>query len=387
MLIELHMLKNFPPTNLNRDDSGSPKSAYFGDVQRGRISSQCLKRSWRTNEIFSDAIGNENMGIRTRALPEIIAKKLEDMGIEKAYIDAVKKMLLGLGKNAGGKEEKEDIEAVEETGSAVMKQIGFFSKYELEMLPVVIAEMAKTSKDLKEFKEKLNDNKKKVLEKEFKKANIGRMSVDMALFGRMITSDLLDDVQAAVQVAHAISTNAVNIESDYFTAMDEYLEAPGAAMIGDVDFNSCCYYIYASIDVDKLKKNLKIDESSSDEEIQKIVSSLIESMALVNPSGKQNTFAGNILPDAVLIECKERKIPVSYVNAYAEPAKATKNGDLIKNSIEKLAKEIASVDKSFGLPASRLWFCPEKYSTQLKMDKCQNYSNFYSMLGGLKNLI
>lgn len=58
MLYEIHMIKNYPPTNLNRDDTGAPKTCMFGGALRGRISSQCLKRSWRTSEIFRQAIGN-----------------------------------------------------------------------------------------------------------------------------------------------------------------------------------------------------------------------------------------------------------------------------------------------------------------------------------------
>ncbi len=44
MFIELHIIQNFPPSNLNRDDLGQPKDAEFGGYHRARISSQCLKR-------------------------------------------------------------------------------------------------------------------------------------------------------------------------------------------------------------------------------------------------------------------------------------------------------------------------------------------------------
>ena len=73
MLYEIHMLKNYPPVNLNRDDTGAPKSCTFGGTTRGRISSQCLKRSWRKSELFENDIGAEKLGTRTRRLPELDA--------------------------------------------------------------------------------------------------------------------------------------------------------------------------------------------------------------------------------------------------------------------------------------------------------------------------
>jgi len=95
MLYEIHMLKNYPPTNLNRDDTCSPKTCLFGGGNRGRISSQCLKRSWRTSDIFRQAVGEENLGIRTRMLPSLVVEKLLEMGVSPAYADMVGDGLYG----------------------------------------------------------------------------------------------------------------------------------------------------------------------------------------------------------------------------------------------------------------------------------------------------
>ena len=103
MLYEIHMLKNYPPVNLNRDDSGAPKSCIFGGVARGRVSSQCLKRSWRTSPLLAEAVGAENLGARTRKLPELVAAKLADMGVSQEYIDILLPKLSGFG-NKEGKE-------------------------------------------------------------------------------------------------------------------------------------------------------------------------------------------------------------------------------------------------------------------------------------------
>jgi CRISPR system Cascade subunit CasC len=186
----------------------------------------------------------------------------------------------------------------------------------------------------------------------------------------MVTSDAFADVEASMQVAHAISTNRVSMESDFFTAVDDLISGDsnadlGAGMMGDVDFNSCCYYIYAAIDVDQLNENLK---NSPDVAaiVNEAIPSLVQAMAYSNPSGKQNTFAGNVLPEAVLVECKDKKIASSYANAFVKPAVASGN-DLVANSIEKLTNEVSIFVKDFALSVrERLWFCKSSYS--YKMD-------------------
>lgn len=178
-----------------------------------------------------------------------------------------------------------------------------------------------------------------------------------------------------MQVAHAISTNKLNMESDYFTAMDDLLsgdtmEESGSGMIGETDYNASCYYIYASLDTDILRENLQYTPDS-EALICKAIPALIRTMALTNPSGKQNSFAGNILPSAILVECKEEKVPVSMVNAFAKPVKPEKDndGDLILGSIQRLCTEVDSIQCSFGLSVSRrLWFCQDRYAQRPESD-------------------
>ena len=178
-----------------------------------------------------------------------------------------------------------------------------------------------------------------------------------------------------MQVAHAISTNKLNMESDYFTAMDDLLsgdtmEESGSGMIGETDYNSSCYYIYASLDTDILCENLKYTPDG-EELIRKAIPALIRTMALTNPSGKQNSFAGNVLPSAILVECKEEKVPVSMVNAFAKPVKPERgnDGDLILGSIQRLCAEVDSIQRSFGLSVKqRLWFCQDCYDERPESD-------------------
>ncbi len=310
MLIEIHMLKNYPATNLNRDDMGAPKSCLFGGVQRGRISSQCLKRSWRVSPIWNNELSN-NMGIRTRKMPQIVAERIKEMGVSDEYLEVVQKMLSDFGK----KEDKQGGDSREKkpkNDSRITRQVVFYSKEEIQTIVEAIEKKIANVKDVKEL-EKL---KVKGIEDIVKKEGIKPISLDMALFGRMVTSTAFADIEASMQVAHAISTNRVIMESDFFVTMDDMLEKGeelGAGMMDDIDYNSNCYYIYASLDVNKLLENLKESESPKDL-VKTTIPALLRTMAYSNPSGKQNTFAGNVLPSAVLVECKDYPVPVSYAN-------------------------------------------------------------------------
>lgn len=350
MLYEFHMLKSYPPTNLNRDDTGAPKTCVFGGTTRGRISSQCLKRTWRTSPLFKAEIGAEKLGVRTRKLPELVAERLLELGVKAEFVDAVRPKISGFG-NKEGKETKD---------GATTAQMIFFSPQDIDAVAHTVKEALRDCKTVKDV-EKL---KAKELQAAAADADNTRpVTLDIALFGRMVTSDAFRDVEASMQVAHAISTNKVSVESDYFTAMDDLLngarmEEQGAGMIGDVDYNASCYYLYASLDTDALKDALK-DAENADEMIRGALPALLRAIAFTNPSGKQNSFAGHVLPSAVLVECKEKKIPVSLVNAFVEPVKGQ---DQVKESVQRLADEEDLTVRNFGIPAvERLWFCVDKY--------------------------
>ncbi len=351
MLYEIHMLKNYPPTNLNRDETGAPKTCIFGGVTRGRISSQCLKRSWRTSDLFRAEIGEENLGIRTRRLPALIADKLLEMGVSPDYVTAVTPKISGFG-NKDGKETKEGTTA----------QIIFFAPQDIDAAATAVKEKLDTCKTVKDV-DKL---KAKDLQDAVSEADVRPITLDIALFGRMVTCDAFRDVEGAMQVAHAISTNKVCVESDFFTAMDDLLngatiDEKGAAMIGDADYNASCYYIYASLDTDVLRENLKYSEDS-DEIVSKALPALLRAMAYTDPSGKQNSFAGHVLPSAVMVECKTKKVPTSMTNAFVKPIAAS---DPVEESIRKLAAETDMMARSFNLPVEeRLWFCVDKYAIQ-----------------------
>ena len=253
MLIEIHILKNYPPVNLNRDETGAPKSCFFGGTQRGRISSQCLKRTWRTSDIFGDL---DSRGIRTKGMPAEVGRRLMESGIDQQFVQEAVKKLTAIGskeekkeenkKKKEGKEQEENSEEKSKTG-----QVIFYSKEELERIVQSVKSAIEVDGNLKTFKaRKLED----MMPPEFKTEN-RFMTADIALFGRMVTSQYFANVEASMHVAHAISTHVVNRESDYFTTVDDLLNQKedgtvGAGMLGDIDYNSCCYYEYASLDTD-----------------------------------------------------------------------------------------------------------------------------------------
>ena len=137
MLIEIHMLKNYGPANLNRDDTNAPKTCMFGGVPRARISSQCLKRSWRTSELFREEIGSSLLGIRTRKLSDLVGEELTRRGLPDKEIEGVKKNLTGIG-NKNSKE----------TEDGKTKQIILYSPEDITVLADTIERKLKNGEKI-----------------------------------------------------------------------------------------------------------------------------------------------------------------------------------------------------------------------------------------------
>lgn len=383
MLYEIHMLKNYPPANLNRDDTGMPKTCYFGGAQRGRISSQCLKRAWRTSPLFEKFLGPR--GIRTRRLPERIAEELKKRGIAEDIAAAVRKAVSEIAKSENNNNDNDDKEnktknkkSKEET--PITSQILFCSNDDI----TAVADAVETL--LKKNGMKGNNIKAKEILEQIKDADIRPLTLDIALFGRMVTSPAFANVEAAVQTAHAISTHPVNPESDYFTAVDDLVSqaddldtaAGGAGMIGEIDYNSCCYYHYIAIDTDVLKRNL-VNSPEAQKFMDEVLPAFIQIMAYTDPSGKQNSFASHVLPELLCVEIKEKKIPVSYANAYASPVNFSASGRVIGDSVKALAEEIDRIDESYGLEVKhRFWFSPRIKDEQPR--KCEIAQNMGELL-------
>lgn len=335
MLIQIHMLQNYAPSNLNRDDTGSPKDAVFGGYRRGRISSQCLKRSIRHSETFKNVFEADGLlAKRTLELPRLVKEELEAMGVDEQAVTTITKILATLG---GGKDAE-----------------GLKTKLLIFL----------TSAEVTEVTHKLWDHYQELGDKQFAKLKIGDLekvmahatprSIDVSMFGRMTTSIAFEDVEAAVQVAHALSTNALNREFDYFTAVDDLSGESGAGMIGDVEFNSSTYYKYFNIHWEKLVENLGGDEQTA----VKAVTALLEAAAFAQPSGKQNSFAAQNLPDFVFVEVSEKNVPVSYANAFLKPVSKFDGvkSSLIENSINRLNDCVQNIQKAYGFNNQHAFF-------------------------------
>jgi CRISPR system Cascade subunit CasC len=336
MLIEIHMIQNHSPANLNRDDLGAPKTCYFGGVLRSRLSSQCLKRSIRLSDEFKQLLG----GVRTRRLARLIGGD-DDNLFKKAM-----KVLENCGiapKDKKKKKSEEDAPTDDDKSAGLV----FVSREAV----VKMSELLGSSKSESD------------LAKEFAKIIAQHTSTpDMALCGRMLepkkgeASDVwkgLDtNVDAALQVAHAISTHEARPEVDYYVAADDIPgEDAGAGYVAEAVYASACFYKYFSIHWDTLVKNLKDNKQLA----AHTVGAFIRGAALANPTGKQNSFAAHNPPDGILIEL--RNAPISYANAFASPVSLGKR-DLISQSIAQLGQYIHDLDTGYGKPKNRFWFSP-----------------------------
>ena len=335
MLIQIHMLQNYAPSNLNRDDTGSPKNAYFGGILRGRISSQCLKRSIRTSETFTKAFKDgELLAMRTKRLPGLIRDGLKAMGVDEATVEAIVHRVPEIGSESGRGAGK-----VEDEGVALeTRQLIFIGQNELRPLAEKLLALYQEYGDKKWKDKKIAEITKSL------GPSLPR-SVDVAMFGRMTTSDAFEDVQAAVQVAHALSVNALEQEFDYFTAVDDISGESGAGMIGDVEYNSSTYYKYFNIHWEGLCENLGDDVGVA----RQAVLVLLEAAATAQPSGKQNTFAAHNLPDLILVEVREKNLPVSYANAFLKPARLDHKHTLMDNAVAKLDDYMARIGQTYDL--------------------------------------
>ena len=330
MLIEIHMIQNHSPANLNRDDLGAPKTCYFGGVLRSRISSQCIKRSIRMSEEFKSMLG----GIRTRHLAQLIVKKVSGKkDVQKRVEDILKECGLEPKKTKkSGNEEEEHFE------NEKSKQFVYTTKEAIEKMALYLQNnFNKDNEQLKsEFCELIS--------------NLTAVP-DMALSGRMLETGVLKDtqVEAALQVSHAISTHEARPEVDYYVTKDDIT---GTGFIDEAMFASACFYKYFSIHWEQLLSNLGGDMNLS----AATLGHFIRAAAITNPSGKQNSYAANNLPDGILIEIRNGA-PISYANAFAKPAKPNER-DLVEQSIAQLGHYVHDLDVGYGKPDKRFWFSP-----------------------------
>ena len=251
MLLELHMLQNFAPSNLNRDDTGSPKDCIFGGYTRARISSQCLKRAIRTEFKSRNLIPASSLGTRTKRLVDAIADRLEQRGRSRQQSILVATALLNSLKLSVDVEDRMTQYLLFVSESEIVAATDASIQYWDALLAAVPSEGNKSSS-------KTNAAVPPEATKMLATALNGHRAADLALFGRMIADRPEFNVEAASQVAHAISTHEVSTMFDFYTALDDLMpkDTTGADMLGQIEFNSACFYRYANIDVTALATTL-----------------------------------------------------------------------------------------------------------------------------------
>ena len=343
-LIEIHVLQNFAPSNLNRDDTGAPKDALFGGTRRARISSQCLKRAVRQNLIQKKDEGlfqPDELAVRTKRLYKAIADRLVG---KREEADVIKKAEIALSyvKLKAGDDNK-------------TQYLLFLGQKEIEALAEVIHQYwDKIVPAGEESKEKGKSRSKKATASEAPKEVRERMesifnggkAVDLALFGRMLADMPEKNQNAACQVAHAISTHTVEREFDYYTAVDDLKpeDSAGADMMGTVEFNSACFYRYAVVDWVKLVDNLQKDEQLA----TKGLYTFLESFVVAEPTGKQNTFAAHNPPEFVAVSVRRNVAPRSLANAFETAVRVRKDESLTTKSADELISKAKKLNAAYG---------------------------------------
>lgn len=326
-VIDIHIIHSLGPNNVNRDETGAPKTCIFGGTQRRRVSSQSWKRAIR--RYFREVIINggrglepNHLGIRTRRIPEQVASRLAARGRDEAQARERTLRLLGL-------------KATDEQSAVLL----FLADEEVQ----AIAEAVDQNWDQLSS----TDGSKRG---QGSTARIpvplgqGR-AVDLALFGRMLAELPGNDIDAACRVAHAISTHRADTEIDFFTAVDDLKgddEDAGAGMMGDLEFSSCVLYRHLAVDTEQLQRNLGGDRALARTAAEGFIEAAVRSV----PGGKQTTFLAVDPPSLVLVDV--RGAAVGLVNAFLKPVIA-EGGSLVEASIAALSEHRGAVDAMFGI--------------------------------------
>ena len=342
LFLDIHVIQTLPPSNINRDDTGSPKTAVYGGVRRARVSSQAWKKAMR--DYFKDKADNGYLGVRSKRIVEYVAKKILEIDETLSFEEA----------------EKKSLEAFTSAGFTVTEE---------NKLPTLFFLGDRQASD---FARAAVDNVKDaaILHKIIK----DNVSIDIALFGRMIADKDLNRViskenkkskkiidngeneissislneDASAQIAHAISTHGVQTEFDYFTALDDLSKdaKPGVAMIDTIEYNSSTLYRYGNVALHEFYHQMKENK----EETKKAIILFVEAFLKSLPSGKINSFANQTIPSSVVVSLRKDR-PVSLVSAFETPIKTKLSQEgYVNESIEAMFKEYQKIQRFVDKP-------------------------------------
>ncbi len=352
-LLEIHILQNFAPSNLNRDDTGSPKDAYFGGYRRGRISSQCLKRAAREYIRENNLISVDNMALRTKRISSELVKLLVVKGREEQ--ESLQKAIAALG-GVGLKVkdiEEGKIEYLVFLGQDEISRIAELINQHWDELAVPAKEEGEKKKGKaakKEAKAAIPNDLKKALAKVLD----GGKAVDVALFGRMLADLPQANQEAACQVAHAISTSVLEREFDFYTAVDDLKpdDNSGADMLGTIEFGSSCFYRYIALDIEKLLNNLQNDTELMEASLKEFIKAIIKA----KPSGKQNSFAAHNDPEYVVITARKDADPRNLANAFEKPVRTKRDQSLTGASAVRLEQKWRWLNDVYGQTGNTYYY-------------------------------
>lgn len=331
--VQLHLLTSYPPANLNRDDLGRPKTAMMGGELRLRISSQSLKRAWRTSTVFEDVLKG-SLGTRTKMMGIEIFNSLKEKGVsEERAIYETEKIVECFGKLKKISDKDKDIKTKLE--SLETEQLVHYSPEEKEVIEQLIDKIVENNGETSD------EDSLHLLRKE-------HTASDIALFGRMLASSPKQNTEAAAQVAHAISVHSVIVEDDFFTAVDDLNvgeEDVGAGHLGEIEFAAGLFYLYVCIDKELLIGNL----SGDDELANKTLKAFIECVSTVAPTGKQNSFGSRARASYILCETGAQQ-PRSLSVAFLRPIEGN---NMLEMAIKRLTKTYKNMDCVYGACAEK----------------------------------
>lgn len=355
--LQLHVLTAYGPSNLNRDDLGMPKTAIFGNVPRLRISSQSLKRAWRTSDLFESALAG-HLGTRTKKIGQLAMEEMLANGLgRKEAFEWSKLVAQSFGKlGTGDGDAAPEMEVAAEKGKKGKK----IETNEVETLVFLSQEekdaVLALSRTIAASKSAPDDEQLRLLRKT-------NATADLALFGRMLTADKsraketsdrpLFNVEAAAQVAHAITVHRAVPEDDFFSAVDDLNkeEDTGSGHLGELGFGAGVFYLYVCINRELLVKNLGGDRVLAERTLR----AFTEAILSVAPTGKQKSFASNARASFCLAELSS-EAPRQLTAAFLKPISETQEQDVAGRAVERLRDLVSRLDEVYGFEGQRLHF-------------------------------
>lgn len=311
--LQIHSLHGYSAALLNRDDSGLAKRITYGNRIRTRISSQCLKRHWRKADGVHalQRIEGATAAVRSReTVTRRIVQPLRDAGHDPDVIKA--------------------IDAAFQTAVYGDKGDAISHRQPLLLGEPEIVYLADEARKIAEAHRGDADGATKAAQSWTKdaKANMKVMrdncklpgGIVAALFGRMVTSDVEANIDAAVHVAHAFTVHPEESESDYFTVFDDLQrieDDAGAAHIGETELTSGLFYGYVVLDRGLLLGNLGGDAEMAGQ----VAGRLIHLIATVSPGARLGPTAPYGYASWMLVEAGDRQ-PRSLAEAFRKPCSA-----------------------------------------------------------------